>query len=251
MSHTFCPGAKFLRQPTPEIFQCPSCGGEVEIWSDEIMGTCPVCDRRVFRDAHMGCLDWCQHAEDCVGADVYAKFLKNKTIGMKKKLIDQLEEYFQEDEKRINHAKIVLRLAEDILKDENADWHIVIPASILHDIGIKRAEEKYGSASAQYQEIEGPPVAEKILFGLGLKKEDIQEICDIIRYHHTPGKVQTSNFKVVYDADKLANLQDRGKDLEKGSGSNGIKKWIDQNLFTESARKMALTIYNKVDMEVQ
>jgi HD superfamily phosphohydrolase YqeK len=198
----------------------------------------------------MGCLDWCQHAEDCVGTDVYTKFLKNKTTGMKRKLLDQMTEYFQGDEKRINHSKAVLELAEEILKGEDADWHIVIPASILHDIGIKRAEKKYGSVSAHYQEKEGPPVAEKMLLGLGLKKEDVQEICAIIRYHHTPGKVPTSNLNVVYDADGLANLRNGSSEPEKGSGNAGIKNWIERKFLTESARKIAYKIYSKIDTEV-
>ena len=38
MDHQFCPGATLLRRPVPEIFDCPSCHGEVEIWTDEFKG---------------------------------------------------------------------------------------------------------------------------------------------------------------------------------------------------------------------
>jgi len=38
----------------------------------------------------------------------------------------------------------------------------VIPASILHDVGIKAAEEKHGSSAGHFQELEGPEIARKI-----------------------------------------------------------------------------------------
>ena len=41
--HTVCPGAKMIRQPKPEMFDCPQCGSEVEIWTDELKGVCPQC----------------------------------------------------------------------------------------------------------------------------------------------------------------------------------------------------------------
>ena len=43
------PGARFLRQPRPEMFECPDCGEEVEIWSDEIRGTCSACGKHETR----------------------------------------------------------------------------------------------------------------------------------------------------------------------------------------------------------
>ena len=50
MDHVYCPGSKLLRQPKPESVACASCGTEVEIWSDEIKGTCPGCGKTVFKD---------------------------------------------------------------------------------------------------------------------------------------------------------------------------------------------------------
>ncbi len=40
-----CPGSLGFVQPKPEMFACPACGREVEIWSDEAMRQCPVCKR--------------------------------------------------------------------------------------------------------------------------------------------------------------------------------------------------------------
>jgi HD superfamily phosphodiesterase len=156
-----------------------------------------------------------------------------------KVLLDALEEYFGDDVKRINHAKRVMRFAEELLEKEKADRDIVIPASILHDIGIKVAEQKYGSAAARYQEKEGPSVARKILFKCGFGKEAIDEICGIIGHHHSPGKINTLNFKVLYDADWLVNLGEEFKAKERGQ----LKTIIDRIFLTKAGEELAKKIY--------
>ena len=39
----------------------------------------------------------------------------------------------------------------------------------------------------------------KILLETGLKKEDIAEICEMIAHHHSPGKIDTENFRILQD----------------------------------------------------
>lgn len=126
----------------------------------------------------------------------------------REKLIDAMKEYFGDDEKRIKHALRVLANAEKIIEKEKGDPEVVIPSAIFHDIGIHEAERKYGSNAGKYQEIEGPPIARRILTQLGVKKEIIDEVCEIIAHHHSPGKVNTTNFRILYDADWLVNLPD-------------------------------------------
>lgn len=236
-----CPGAKSFRQPEPEIIKCPDCSTEIEIWTDEIQATCPKCKKIVIREGGVSCLDWCRYAKECVGDQAYSKYMQNKAVTIKQKLIKGLEEYFGDDKKRINHAKNVMHFAEDILKQEEGDWHIVIPASILHDIGIKEAERKYGSSAGHYQEKEGPAIARKILLKLGLKKENIEEICKIIAHHHTPGKVDTQNFKILYDADWLVNIKD-----EVGLGDKEkLSKTIEKVFLTPTGKEIAQKVYLK------
>jgi predicted RNA-binding Zn-ribbon protein involved in translation (DUF1610 family) len=206
MDHQFCPGSRALRQPTPEISTCASCGSEVEIWSDEVKATCPSCKKTVFKDNAMGCLEWCRHGEECVGTDIYATYRQNRAVGLKHRLLEAVAEYFGDDRPRIEHAQAVLEQAELLAAAEGADAHIVIPAAILHDVGIKVAEAKHGSADARLQELEGPPVARKMLLAAGARADEIDEICDIVAHHHTPGVVDSVSFRVVYDADCLVNL---------------------------------------------
>ncbi|MCW5204504.1 HD domain-containing protein, partial [Desulfobulbus sp. N2] len=78
-------------------------------------------------------------------------------------------------------------------------------AAYLHDIGIREAERKFNSSSARYQQSEGPPVAREILTRLKAKPELVDEVCDIINHHHAPRDEETTNFKVLYDADLIVN----------------------------------------------
>ena len=234
-----CPGALKFRQPEPEIIKCPSCGEEVEIWTDEIKVTCRNCKETIIREGGPSCLDWCRYAKECVGDQIYNRYMKNKLITIRQRLMEQLEEYFGSDKKRITHAKNVMHFTEELLKKEGGDSHIVIPASILHDVGIKEAERKYGSSSGSYQEKEGPAIARKFLLEIGFKIEDIDEICEIIAHHHTPGKVNTRNFKILYDSDWLVNLEEE-VDL---SDKEKLKGLINRVFLTKTGKETAERTY--------
>ncbi len=235
-----CPGSQKFKQPQPENIKCPFCSAEAEIWTDEIEAICPNCKNKVLRKEQVAsCLDWCSQAKECVGDETYNNYISHKSIKLKEKLLEVMEDYFGNDSKRINHAKKVMQFAEELLRLENADWHIVIPASILHDVGIKSAEAKYGSAAGNYQEKEGPAIARSILFKFGLKKEHIDEICQIIAHHHSPGIVNTLNFKVLYDADWLVNL----KDEVNSDNPDKLKEIIGKVFLTKTGRDIAKRVY--------
>lgn len=234
-----CPGSGKFKHPHPEEIKCPSCGEALEIWTDEVQAKCPGCKKTVIREQGQSCLDWCKYARECVGDQAYSGYLMNKNLSIKGKLINELEAYFGKDAKRIEHAKKVLDFAEEILRREESDWHIVVPAAILHDVGIKIAEQKYGSAAGNYQEKEGPQIARDILKKLNFKKEDIEEICDIIGHHHSPGAVNTRNFKVLCDADWLVNLKEEAVIRDKA----GLKEAISKVFNTKTGKEIAERIY--------
>lgn len=68
-----CPGSRSIREPTPEDITCPNCGKEVEIWTDELKATCRGCGNTIFRAQQASCIDWCPHAKECVGPEVYER----------------------------------------------------------------------------------------------------------------------------------------------------------------------------------
>jgi HD superfamily phosphodiesterase len=158
---------------------------------------------------------------------------------MKTALINAMEKYFNGDKKRINHANRVTVYAEELLEHEEGDYTVVVGASVLHDIGIHEAEKKYGSTAGKYQEREGPPIARRIMTELQFTQDRIDEICDIIAHHHSPGKITTRNFGIVYDADWLVNLQDE-YDIH---DTNKLANIIEKVFLTESGKSLARRVY--------
>lgn len=159
--------------------------------------------------------------------------------GIKAALLAAMEAYFDGDTRRINHARKVTEYAEQLWQKESGDYQIVVGAAVLHDIGIHQAEKKYGSSSGKYQEIEGPPIARNILTNLGFAPEQIEAICEIIAHHHSPGKITTTDFSVVYDADWLVNLKDEYDIRDQGK----LNSIINNVFLTQSGKELAREIY--------
>lgn len=44
-----CPGDDPAKKRFPETFECPNCGEELEIWSDEDSGRCSGCGKVIHR----------------------------------------------------------------------------------------------------------------------------------------------------------------------------------------------------------
>ena len=72
-----CPGAADMRTPTLKIKNCPECNCEVELFSVDINGKCPCCGFVVYNDIE-SCIQWCKHAIECVGEDVYNKMVEKR-----------------------------------------------------------------------------------------------------------------------------------------------------------------------------
>lgn len=68
-----CPGSRIIREPVPELVNCPNCGKEVEIWTDELRTTCSNCGTKVFREQQPSCIEWCSYAKECVGPEVFER----------------------------------------------------------------------------------------------------------------------------------------------------------------------------------
>jgi hypothetical protein len=117
-----------------------------------------------------------------------------------------MQRIFGADQRRIDHAMSVLGYSEQIQAAEGGDIQVIQAAAILHDIGIREAERKYGSSAGHYQEIEGPPIAEQILRVRGVDEERIKHVCRIIANHHSARDIDTLEFRVLWDADWLVNL---------------------------------------------
>lgn len=124
------------------------------------------------------------------------------------KLIEAAVEYDRGDPKRIQHFIKVHCFAALIGKSEklSADGQLILEtAAVLHDIGIRNAERIHGSASGKYQEIEGIPVAEKILREFGCNDSFISEVCYLVGHHHSYAEDIPQKLRILMEADFLVN----------------------------------------------
>jgi HD superfamily phosphodiesterase len=234
-----CPGQDQRFWKPEDIFevQCPGCGGAVEFFKDEPKLKCRKCKQMVVNPKiDLGCAEWCQYAEQCLGVNV----VKNLKV-MREKLIEEMKNVFGDDQKRIEHALAVLDYAERIQNVEGGDPLIVRAAAILHDIGIHEAESKYGSSAGKYQEIEGPPIVEEILKKYDISAEAVEHICRIIANHHSAKDIDTTEFRILWDADRLVNIT-----TEFANASNEkLQEIIDKTFKTDEGRRIAAELFVK------
>jgi len=76
-----------------------------------------------------------------------------------------------------------------------------------------------------------------ILEKLGASEKLINEVCDIVGHHHHPRSEETVNFKVLYDADLITNLEESSK--EKPMEPEKLERIIKKSFLTESGRTQA------------
>ena len=139
------------------------------------------------------------------------------------RLFQKMIEYFQGDPRRIQHFVKVHAFAGLIGREEGLDpkaQFLLEAAAYVHDIGIRKAEEKYGSSSGKLQEQEGPAEAEKMLEGLGFEQADTEKICYLVGHHHTYRNIDSPEYQILVEADFLVNLYEdqTGPDAARAAG---------------------------------
>lgn len=136
---------------------------------------------------------------------------------MIEKLKSEMIRYYSGDPKRIQHFIKVYFFCEMIGNAErlNDDEMLVLRAAALtHDIGIKRAEELYNSASGKYQEELGPKIARKMLETIGFSQNVIDRVCFLIANHHTYTDIDSLDYQILVEADFLVNLYEDSSPIE-------------------------------------
>ena len=117
--------------------------------------------------------------------------------------------YYEGDPARIHHFLKVHSFARAIGLRESLspdDLFILECAALVHDIGIKASEEKYGSCAGPYQEQEGPPIAKAMLEGLGIAGHAVNRVCYLVAHHHTYSGIKGLDYQILVEADFLVNI---------------------------------------------
>ena len=150
-------------------------------------------------------------------------------------------DYNNGDPKRIQHTTKVHAYASMIGKCEGLDEEtqfILESAALVHDIGIRASEKKYGHQNGKLQEQEGPAVARELLMRLGgFTDQQIERICWLVGHHHTYHVCEDLDYQILIEADFLVNL------YEDNESPNAIRA-VGKNIFhTQSGTRIFETMY--------
>ena len=163
---------------------------------------------------------------------------------MNTKILDELfletVKYFDGDVKRIQHFIKVYTFATLIGRLEKLsenELYILEAAAIVHDIGIKNAEKKYGSCEGKLQEKEGPPVASKLLTELQFNESDVDRICFLVGNHHTYKNIDGLDFQILAEADLIVNF------CEEDTAVSGIKNALETIFKTKTGMEFCRSIF--------
>ncbi len=153
-------------------------------------------------------------------------------------------EYFAGDPKRIQHFTKVHAYAmmigklEQMNKDE---LKILEAASIVHDVGIKKAEELYGYSDGKLQEQLGPDVAEELLMQCDFKKVEIARISYLVGHHHSYNQIDGLDFRILVEADFLVNL------FEEEASKEMILNAYERVFKTETGKKLCRIMFGLLE----
>lgn len=159
-------------------------------------------------------------------------------------LIIKMMEFNANDPKRIQHFIKVYEFAHVIGVKEEIDattLRVLDIASIMHDIGIRPSEEKYGRCDGKLQEQEGPAYAREMLATFSeVSEKEIDRVCFLIAHHHTYKDVEGLDYRILLEADFLVNAME--DNLEK----DAIRHFRDKVFETRTGTYMLNTMFGLV-----
>lgn len=241
-----CPGQDTRYWKDKDIFEvpCPSCGNIVEFFKDDTIRACRSCGQRLPNPKlDFGCALYCKFAEQCLGS-LPKEILEKKQELIKDRVAVEMKRFFKKDFRQISHAIKVARYAERIAKEEGAELGIVLCAAYLHDLGAPETAMLSGDERYLEQERLGVIRAREILEGLGAPDVFVSQVLEIIGHHHHPKEEESKEFKCVYDADQIANFEEKVNSLS-GDGLH-LAKETEARLLTCEGKGLLKEIYERL-----
>lgn len=156
-------------------------------------------------------------------------------------LIMKMTEYYTGQPHRIQHFMKVYAYAKMIGEMEHIsekEQDILEAAAIVHDIGIKKSEEKYGDCVGKHQEIEGPSVAEELLTELGYGNELIHRVSYLVGHHHTYKNIEGIDYQILVEADFLVNL------FENETSKKPAQTALERIFRTDSGKRLCKIMFD-------
>ncbi len=156
-------------------------------------------------------------------------------------LIIRMTEFNAGDAVRIQHLIKVFEFAHIIGVKEGLDdetLRILDIASIMHDIGIRPSEIKYGKCDGKLQEQEGPAYAREMLANFPeVSAKEVDRVCFLIAHHHTYENVCGLDYQILLEADFLVNA------LEDNLKKDAIEHFRDKVFTTKTGLHLINTMF--------
>lgn len=153
---------------------------------------------------------------------------------------EKMIEYYSGDSRRVHHFLKVHSFAKLIGECEGMpadELEILESAALVHDIGIKNAEMKYGYNNGTLQEKEGPPEAKRLLRSVEAGEELTDRVCYLVGHHHTYRDIKGLDYQILVEADFLVNLYEDQADRDTITKAYG-------NIFrTESGKRLCRQLF--------
>ena len=157
------------------------------------------------------------------------------------KLKKEMIIYYAGDAKRIQHSIKVHSFAKMIGELEQLPGdkqEILEVAALVHDIGIKVSEEKYGNCNGTHQEEEGPALAETMLVQLRFAPRLIERVAYLVGHHHTYTQIDGLDYQILVEADFLVNIYE--DDLDEDAAKTAYDRIFKTTTGKEICRAMFL-----------
>lgn len=156
------------------------------------------------------------------------------------KLFTAMAAYEGANPHQIQHSLKVYGFASLIAEGEGLDARTRLTleaAAVVHDVGIKPAREKYGSAEGRLQELEGPAPARELLTRTGFDASTTERVCWLVAHHHTLDPVEGIDHQILLESDFLVNL------FENGESEQAVKSVLARVFATPTGSALLKTMF--------
>jgi len=151
------------------------------------------------------------------------------------RLLNLAKPYLKNNDFGVGHTERVLKIAEKFQIPIEIK-ELVSAAIILHDVGGSSIEDQYEK---------GPVIARKLLTILKYDDNFIEEVCDIIKTHHSRLENPSKPFKILYDSDQLVKFSEEESEYNKSLSGFDWNK-ITESLYYENSKKLAAKMCEEV-----
>ena len=228
-----CPGQDTQYWQPGAIFEveCPACRKKVEFFKDDTSRKCGHCGHR-FVNPRMdfGCAAYCQYAEQCLGT-LPEELNAQRDDLLKDRVAVAVKRRLKGDFQRIGHAMRTARYAERIAKKEKGNLPVILCAAYLKNLGPGDPRPEKSDRSEENIE-----TARQVLAELSASEGLIDAVGEILR-HSRPDTNAAVEVKIVFDAETIANLEERLK--SESLEERQLESIIEDAFLTESGQAEA------------